>query len=799
MASILPDFEYDVFISYRQNDNKHDGWVSEFVKNLRGELEATFKEEISIYFDENPHDRLQETYNVGKSLDIKLKSFIFIPIVSQTYCDPKSFAWQNEFLKFIRMSGEDSYGTDIRLRNGNVASRILPVKIRDLDPDDIKLFEKETGSVMRSVDFIFKTSSGVSRPLRANEDHPNDNLNKTYYRDQVNKVANAINDIFRSVMHGQYSSVRGEPLSEKVQSLAEAENFKPDLPSLKSKRIPVIILSAVVIALVVFAFVKFISRRDQENSLSELEKSVAVLPFRNDSPNDTNTYFINGLMGEVLNHLQMIKDLRVISRTSVEQYRNTTKSIPEIAREQGVNYIVEGSGQKYGNSFSVNVQLIRAVKENQLWSKSYEKEIRSISDIVGVQSTIAQSIVSELKASITPEEKQRIEKVNTTNLNAYDLYQRGSDELLKSLIYTDNYAALENAGKLFRKALEYDSTYADAYAGQALVYLSLNYWRDMFAVNYLDSVIILANHALYYDDQLAEAYFVKGAYYDAKGEKSDAQAEYDKAIRLNPNDWKAYYGKAVLNEIEDPVQYLDNLQKAVLNNQTDVITPTILRRMGGKFLVTGHIDEAKKYFTKAFELDLDSAFYLSCLGGTESDQGNYEKSLEYFRRAYNNRAAYSEVIYRLGKNCLFTGKYKESLKYFREYSAIVQNNDIRVAYAYRLNGLSKEADQYFREQFEFCQKIVNTNRPYSQISWAYYDLACMWALRGDKENAFKNLRLFSQNKNCELWMLTDMRNDPLLANIRKEPEFSGITREMEAKFQAAHDRVGKWMEEKGIK
>ena len=91
------------------------------------------------------------------------------------------------------------FGRDIKLRNGNVASRILPVRIRDLDPEDVKLFEKETGSVMRPVDFVFKTSSGVSRPLRANEDHPNDNLNKTYYRDQVNKVANAINEIFRSV------------------------------------------------------------------------------------------------------------------------------------------------------------------------------------------------------------------------------------------------------------------------------------------------------------------------------------------------------------------------------------------------------------------------------------------------------------------------------------------------------------------------------------------------------------------------------------------------------------------------
>ncbi|MEX2234588.1 MAG: hypothetical protein WD824_20650 [Cyclobacteriaceae bacterium] len=93
MPSIIPGFEYDIFISYRHKDNKYDGWVSEFVANLRKELDATLKEDVSIYFDENPHDGLLETHNVGKSLTSKLKCLIFIPILSQTYCDRKSFAW----------------------------------------------------------------------------------------------------------------------------------------------------------------------------------------------------------------------------------------------------------------------------------------------------------------------------------------------------------------------------------------------------------------------------------------------------------------------------------------------------------------------------------------------------------------------------------------------------------------------------------------------------------------------------------------------------------------------------------
>ena len=94
-----------------------------------------------------------------------------------------------------------------------------------------------------------------------------------------------------------------------------------------------------------------------------MEKSIAVLPFRNDSPDTTNVYFINGVMEDILNNLQKLKELRVISRTSVEQFRNTTRSIPEIAKELNVNYIVEGSGQKSGDTFRLRVQLIRLKKK----------------------------------------------------------------------------------------------------------------------------------------------------------------------------------------------------------------------------------------------------------------------------------------------------------------------------------------------------------------------------------------------------------------------------------------------------
>ena len=188
MPSLIQGFAYDIFISYRHKDNKYDGWVSDFVANLKKELDATFKDEISVYFDENPHDGLLETHNVDKSLEGKLKCLIFIPIISQTYCDPKSFAWQHEFLVFNKIAKEDHFGREVTLSNGNVASRILPVRIHEIDAKDKAIIENELGP-LRSIDFILKSAS-INRPLTSKDDEVGRH-GQILYRDQINKVANA--------------------------------------------------------------------------------------------------------------------------------------------------------------------------------------------------------------------------------------------------------------------------------------------------------------------------------------------------------------------------------------------------------------------------------------------------------------------------------------------------------------------------------------------------------------------------------------------------------------------------------
>ncbi len=226
MASLIPGYEFDIFISYRQKDNKYDGWVTEFVDNLKRELESTFKDEISVYFDINPHDGLLETHDVDASLKEKLKCLVCIPIISRTYCDPKSFAWVNEFNTFIKQSSHDQFGLKVKLPNGNITNRVLPVRIHDLDASDIELLESTIGGVLRSIDFVYK-ETGVNRQLRAKDDDIIKTPGQILYRDQINKVALSVKDIIESM-----KSVAAKDRS-KVE--AEQKEIIPDEPGVVEK------------------------------------------------------------------------------------------------------------------------------------------------------------------------------------------------------------------------------------------------------------------------------------------------------------------------------------------------------------------------------------------------------------------------------------------------------------------------------------------------------------------------------------------------------------------------------------
>ena len=221
MASIFPGYEFDIFVSYRHNDNAYDGWVSEFVEKLSKELVATVKDKLTVFFDENPEDGLSESHRVDDTIASKIKALIFIPIVSQTYCDIKGFAWNNEFLLFNKTASGDQFGREIILPNGNVASRILPVRIHEIEREDVGLLENVLQGVLRSIDFIYH-AQGVNRPLRPKDDDLHDNLNNTIYRNQINKVANAVKEIITGI----------KSFKSKAEGKPQLSQAKPDRESI---------------------------------------------------------------------------------------------------------------------------------------------------------------------------------------------------------------------------------------------------------------------------------------------------------------------------------------------------------------------------------------------------------------------------------------------------------------------------------------------------------------------------------------------------------------------------------------
>jgi TolB-like protein/Tfp pilus assembly protein PilF len=786
MSSIIEGFNYDIFISYRQKDNKHDGWVTEFVDNLKGELESTFKEQISVYFDINPHDGLLETHDVDASLKEKLRCLLFIPIISRTYCDTKSFAWEHEFKAFMDLASHDHFGLKVKLPNGNVASRVLPVRIHDLDTEDVNLFEGVIGGVMRTLDFVFRTASGVNRPLRAKEDHPNDNLNKTYYQDQINKVSLAIRDIISAIRQNEQKP--GEVKKEVIKQIS--------VP-LKNNKTKILAGSAIILTLIILSYFLIPLLSD---SSKPVEKSIAVLPFINDSPDQENMYFINGIMEEVLHNLQKIKNFRVLSRTSTDQFKGPNKlTIPEIAKKLRVNYLVEGEGQKYGNSYRLRVQLIKAAKEGHLWSASYEKEIRETRDIFDIQSEIAQSIASALKATMTPEEKQLIKKTPTGNLTAYDFYLQGREEYDKW--HNGDTAALQKAKDFYHKSLIYDSAFAEAYTGLAKIYWDKHVWKEYFSENFMDSVLILTNIALSFDDHLAETHTLRGDYFSEIGKPERAMEEYDKALKINPNDWRAYSEKGASYYITDYVNWINYLKKAESINRGPEL-PGLLEQIAWAYLWAGFPEKTTQCIHDKLDLDGDSLSYYSDLTTDEFWLGNFKKSIEYGEKYHAIDSTDKSVLFFLGQDYAWLGQYKESLKYYNKMFKLWKTKGMvplnmmhRIGYAYWQNGNKEEAKYCFNEQKKYCNKMIELKRSMGQDLWTYYDLAGVYAFMGEKDKAYKNLRVFNQMKKIPLWMMTSFKTDPLFNSIRDESAFQQIVKEMESKYQAEHERVRKWLEE----
>ena len=264
----------------------------------------------------------------------------------------------------------------------------------------------------------------------------------------------------------------------------------------------------------------------------DIEKTIAVLPFENISPDKETDYFADGLAEELIINLSRIKEVSVVARTTSMQYKGTKKDVPTIGKELGVRYVIEGSVRKFKDDLRISVQFIDVSKGTQLWGETYKGKLEDVFDI---QEKVSKEIVDALMLKLSPVEKVELSKRPTLNAEAFDCYLRGRNFLSNRTKSNLDFAIL-----LFQKAVELDSRFAAAYAGLGEAYGTM--YRDFDRQeNWLDKALDVSLKALMYDPSLSEAYASMGLAYFGKDQLDEALTASKKAVELDPNNVNAYW------------------------------------------------------------------------------------------------------------------------------------------------------------------------------------------------------------------------------------------------------------------
>jgi TolB-like protein/class 3 adenylate cyclase/Tfp pilus assembly protein PilF len=371
-------------------------------------------------------------------------------------------------------------------------------------------------------------------------------------------------------------------------------------------RWPKFVLAALIVSVAALAISVWISFHRQSQNIAELpksgvaasipEKSIAVLPFENFSADKENAFFADGIQDEVLTYLAKVADLKVISRTSVMQYKNAAmRNLREIAQQLGVANVLEGSVQRSGNRVRVTAQLIDARTDTHLWAERYD---RDLADVFAIQSEIAKKIADQLQAKISVSEKAAIEKAPTTDLLAYDLYLRAQALFADTSDAVHAREKLPQAAQLLDEALTRDPNFLQAWCLLSRVH-SVAYFRGH---DHTPARLDLAKTAL------------------------------DRAMRLQPDAGEVhlalanyyYHGfrdyKRARNELASARQTLPN------NPEVFLYAGFIDRR-------EGRWEEATRNFERALELDPRNFFILQQLALAYGWQRRYADETRTYDRA----------------------------------------------------------------------------------------------------------------------------------------------------------------------
>lgn len=501
--------------------------------------------------------------------------------------------------------------------------------------------------------------------------------------------------------------------------------------------------------------------------------SIAVLPFANLSADPDNEYFSDGITDEILMTLANVGDLRVISRTSVMQYKRTTKPIRQIAGELGVAHILEGSVQRAGDQVRITAQLIDARTDKHLWADRYD---RPLEDLFAVQSEIARQIAAALQAELSPAESARVERRPTASSTAYQYVLKGR-EYHDRIRRSDNEIAI----RLFRRALEHDPGYADAHAGLAAAFR----FQYLFSYerSWLDSAVVAARRAISLDGAFAQGHYELGWALNWRGDRDGALEAHRRVVELNPNlsDGLANVYHYDFGRLDEAARWW----RPALRRSPTVATGHMLA--GRTYMALGMLGPARAYLEKAIELQPDHVWSYHHLQAVLLLEGRRAEARAQVGRML--RAAGGNPLHALygGHMAAAVGDLAAARHYYERAVRGSGGYDLesRLALAWvlqqagevdRARELTREAARLLETRWEGREK-----RPE-----AYFDDAKVSLLQGDREGALRQVEAAVRGG----WRLyRDIATDPMLKALHGDPRFERLMDEVEADVAVMRTRV----------
>ena len=326
-------------------------------------------------------------------------------------------------------------------------------------------------------------------------------------------------------------------------------------------------------------------------AVADTRPSIAVLPFENRSAKQDDVFFVDGIHDDILTQLAKVSAMKVISRTSVERFRDTKLPIKNIAEQLGVTKILEGGVQRAGDRVRITVQLVDAGTDGHVWAETYDRELTA-ANIFAIQSEVAAAIAATLNATLTPDETTRVNAIPTQNLAAWEAYQLGRQRLA-----TKASADLKDAEKYFQKAITLDPEFALPYSGLADTLMAQIFWGGVPKETNFARAEQMARKALELGPNLAESWTTSATF----AQDDRREANFRKAIALNPNYALAYVKLAMLLVVTGRSE--EALTYSKMGLELDPLSSSANFDHARILVVVGRFDEAEAHYRKVIELE----------------------------------------------------------------------------------------------------------------------------------------------------------------------------------------------------